>query len=205
MVTERAYKAAMRLQVLMVNEVEKAYEQLETRWLRFQESFGREADRITLMEKVLASPDILRHCTPEAHGILLWELSRHGKLTKSAFLWENSEGWEVLGRRKRAIMQILEWQQCRSQFNNTVQHMHPEGEKGDFNTNMTHLINFMEIGPGDSEYDQNLWNLYTGLPETPPKGYPVVLNTTHQFWLNAQFEESPEYFAQIRAKTEVVV
>ncbi|QID17458.1 hypothetical protein G3580_07245 [Nitrogeniibacter mangrovi] len=203
-VTDDAYKAAMRLQVMMVKNIKSAYENMDLAWDQFKKSMAREAGRVELMNRVIKSPDILRHCAPEAHGILLWELSRHGKLTKSAFLWQNSEDWEVLGRRKRAIMQILEWQQCRSQFNNTVQHMHPEGRKGDFNTNMTHLLNFMEIGPGDSDYDQNLWDLYTGLPETPPKGYPVVLNTTHQFWLNAKFE-STTYLAQMRAKTEVIV
>lgn len=203
-VTERAYKAAMQLQVLMVNGYKDAYAKLDSLWKGFNDIVDREKLRVQLMESVLADPMTLRFSTPEAHGILLWELSRHGKLTKSAFLWENSESWEVLGRRKRAIMQILEWQQCRSQFNNTVQHMHPEGEKGDFNTNMTHLLNFMEIGPGNSDYDQNLWDFYMRLPEAPPRGFPVARNTTHQFWLNAKFEESPVYLAQMRAKTEAI-
>ena len=41
-----------------------------------------------------------------------------------------------------------------------------------------------------------------GLPEVPPRGFPVARNTTHQFWLNAKFVESPEYLARMRVSTE---
>lgn len=197
-VTAEAYDAAVRLQVLLVNGAREAYEQLNAEWREFQQGIEREDRRVALMERVLTNPPILRHCTPEAHGILLFELSRHGKLTKTTHLADNSENWEVLGRRKRAIVQVCRWAQCKSQFENMVQHMAPSGAKGSFRDNYRHLLEFMEIGPGDSQFDDTLVGIYTRLPIDPPRGFAVAQNHTPTFTAQAMMGGSPVYLAQMQ-------
>lgn len=201
-VHERAYDAAKRLSVLLIEGIDNAYTQLEAEWRGFmkdlEDGISREDRRVNLMERILSNPAALRCAAPEAHGILLWQMSRHGKLTKTAYLSANSEDFEVLGRRKRAIYQICLWAQCRSQFENMVQHMTSEGDKGDFATNYQHLLNFMEIGPADSQWDDKLRNLYARLPFEPARGYALLQNDTNQFLAQAKMGNSPQYLAQLQ-------
>jgi hypothetical protein len=200
-IAKDAYRQATRLSVLLVEGVENAYTQLESKWDTFmkdlEDGISREDRRIKLMERILSNPGALRCATPEAHGILLWQMSRHGKLTKTAYLASNSEGFETLGRRKRAVYHICLWAQCRSQFENVVQHMTPEGKKGDFATNYQHLLNFMEIGPADSQWDDKLRNLYARLPYEPARGYALLQNNTNQFLAQAKMGNAPQYLAQL--------
>ena len=195
-VVKRAYRAAVQLHVLLVQGVEDAYERLGERWEQFAAAIDMEDRRVATMNRVLSNPPALRHCPPEAHGILLWQLSRHGKLTKTTHLAANSEDWEVLGRRKKAIIQVCRWAQCRSQFENMVQHMGPNGEKGSFSANYDHLLRFMEIGPGDSSFDDDLRRIYSRLPGEPARGYAVAQNHTSTFLAQAQIGNAPIYLAQ---------
>ncbi|MFG6447110.1 hypothetical protein ACG0Z6_02505 [Roseateles sp. BYS180W] len=200
-----AYRQATRLAVLMVEGGETAYEKLTTSWAEFvddlSDGMAREDRRVALMNKILGNPVALRLATPEAHGILLWQMSRHGFLTKTTHAAENSEGMEMLGRRKRAIYLICTWAQCRSQFENMVQHMGPEGAKSDFKANYQHLLNFMEIGPMDSKWDTKLQQLYDRLPSDPARGYALVQNDTNQFMAQVAMGNSFLYLAQLRGAT----
>ena len=195
-VTDEGFKAIKRLQVLLVQGVTDAYDAIDERWDALQRGLEVEERRVALMERVLTNPLALKYCTPEAHGILLWHLSRHGALTKSTHLAANSENWEVLGRRKRAIIQICRWAQCKSQFENMVQHMGPDGALGDFAANYAHLLRFMEIGPGDSAFDDDLRRIYTRLPIEPARGYAVAQNHTGTFLAQSMIGNSPIYIAR---------
>lgn len=197
-VHRQAYDTATRLHVMLVDGVQDAYERLDVRWREFQDGMDREDRRVALMNRVLANPPTLRIATPEAHGILLWHLSRHGQLSKSTHLWANSEDWEVLGRRKRAIIQVCRWAQCKSQFENMVQHMGARGEKGSFDANYSHLLRFMEIGPGDSGFDDDLRRLYARLPVEPARGYALAQNHTETFLAQSRFGDAPIYLAQMQ-------
>jgi hypothetical protein len=200
-VVRRAYEAAVRLSVLLVEGVIDAYDDIQKAWRDFTEALDREDRRVALMERVLSDPPELRICPPESHGILLWHLSRHGKLTKTTHLAANSENWETLGRRKRAIIQVCRWAQCKSQFENMVQHMAQQGTKGSFADNYAHLLHFMEIGPGNSDYDDDLRKLYQRLPIDPPRGYAVAQNHTTAFLARATVGDSPQYAMRMQGLT----
>ncbi len=200
-VVKRAYLAAVQLNVLLVQGVQDAYEDLSRAWTEFQDAIEQEDRRVALMNRVLANPPALRHCPPESHGILLWQLSRHGKLTKTTHLAANSEDWEVLGRRKKAIIQICRWAQCRSHFENMVQHMGSNGKKGSFEANYKHLLQFMEIGPGDSSFDDDLRRIYARLPAEAARGYAVAQNHTSTFMAQAAIGNAPVYLAQVQGVT----
>lgn len=138
--------------------------------------------------------------TPEAHGILLHELTRHGGMTKAL---PSNTGWnfEVMGERKKAVLQVCKWAQSRRHFENIVQHISPNGSKGGFQGNYDGLLRFMEIGPLDSDYDDKLRALYAGLPGEPARGYKVAMNGSRTFDLNHGFGESPTYLALLRNRS----
>lgn len=198
-VTDECYKAAMRLQVMMVNGVEDAYKNVNATWQKFQDQLELEDQRVVLMNRVLSNPPELRLCVPEAHGILLHQLTRHGTLTK--FQPENTGfEFEVMGRRKQAVLQVCKWAQCKRQFENMVQHIGPKGAKGGFKGNYEGLLRFMEIGLLDSAYDDKLRALYLSLPDNPARGFPVALNDSTTFKTQVRMIESQTYLALLQGR-----
>lgn len=199
-VADRGYKRAMQLQTMMLNGVTGAYEDVAFAWQQFGQKLELEEQRITLMKRVLSNQRELRICVPEAHGIMLHQLTRHGGMTK---VLPQNTGWnfEVMAERKKAVMQICRWAQSKRQFENMVQHIGPNGEKGGFKGNLQGLLRFMEIGPFNSRFDEELQALYLNLPYEPPRGYPLALNDSTSFKLYASMGDSLPYLALLNGKT----
>lgn len=137
---------------------------------------------------------------PEAHGIMLYQLTRHGNMTWAQI---DNKGWsfESLGERKKAVLQVCKWAQTKRQFENIVQHISPSGAKGGFKGNLDGLLRFMEIGPFDSKYDDELRALYGRLPIEPARGWPVALNDSVAFKTNLRMSDSLTYLAQLQGKS----
>ena len=197
--TGRCYESAVQLQVMTLNGLEDVYSDVTGRWGKFQDRLELEDQRIALMNRVLSNPTELRMCVPEAHGILLHQLTRHGSLTKLNLA---NTGWEfeLMGRRKRAVLQICRWAQCKRQFENMVQHMGPNGEKGGFEGNFEGLLRFMELGLLNSHYDDELRRLYARLPDEPARGYAVAMNHTGEFRTQVLIGASPMYAAAMEGR-----
>jgi hypothetical protein len=207
-VTQKAYTTATQLTVLLVSEVEEVVEAVNgglqlteaaiaEEWAKFQNRMALEERRVRLMERVLSDPLQLRVGTPEAHGILLHQLTRHGATTK---LIPANTGWnpELMYRRKQAVLQVCRWSQTKRQFENVVQHMAADGSKGGFHGNLAGLLRFMEIGPGESVLDDELLKLYARLPVEPASGYAVAMNHLPLFLARARVGPSPAYLASQR-------
>jgi len=196
-VTETAYTAATQVQVMLVSGVSDAYTNVRGKWTEFSRQLDREDHRIHLMERVLSNPSELRVSTPEAHGILLYQLTRHGALTK---LKPENTGWnlEWMAERKKAVVQVCRWAQTRRQFENIVQHIHPEGRRGSFRGNFDGLLRFLEIGPLNSSYDDDLRAMYHRLPDRPASGYAVAQNNTSAFTAQAMIGPKAEYLAALQ-------
>lgn len=201
-VTAKGYESAMRYQTMLLNGVTDAYSDVAARWDAFSRKLELEEQRITLMNRVLKNPPELRLCVPEAHGIMLHQLTRHGGLTKY-WHWRDNTGlnFESMAIRKRAVLQICKWAQCQRQFENMVQHMGPNGEKGGFKGNFKGLLRFMEIGPLDSRFDDELQALYLRLPYEPPRGHTLALNDSTAFKTHARMGDSQPYLALLQGKT----
>lgn len=199
-VTAKGYESAIRVQTLLMNGVTDAYSDVAARWDAFGRKIELEDQRITLMNRVLKNPPELRICVPEAHGIMLYQLTRHGTMTK--LLPQNTGlNLEVMGDRKKAVMQICRWAQSKRQFENMVQHIGPNGEKGGFKGNLKGLMRFMEIGPLDSQFDDELQALYMRLPYEPPRGHTLALNDSTAFKTYARMGDSLPYLALLQGKT----
>jgi hypothetical protein len=196
-VTTRGFEAVTQLHVMMAAGVNDAYADVTVRWDGFRRQLDREERRVALMEQVLKNPEMLRFAPPEAHGILLYELTRHSDAT---YAYPANTGWgaELLGRRKQAVLTVCRWAQCKSQFENIVQHLHPQGAKGGFRGNLAGLLRFMEIGPLNSTLDDELNAIYARLPVEPPRGYKVAANHTPTFLAQASMGDAPVYMAMLR-------
>jgi hypothetical protein len=192
----RAYEEAVRVQVLMVRGVVDAYQNLTSEWRGFMRDIEREEVRVALMDRVLSDPIALRTCTPEAHGILLYQLTRHDTITK-AIPANTGMNFELMYRRKQAVLQVCRWAQTKRQFENIVQHISPTGAKGGFRGNLDGLLRFMEIGLADSQLDDDLLRIYARLPDQPASGYAVALNHTSEFFAQAKVGPSPTYLAML--------
>ncbi|MDO9003344.1 MAG: hypothetical protein Q7V20_07840 [Aquabacterium sp.] len=204
--TSECYRSAVRLQVMMLNGVGDAYRNVDQEWSDFQKKLDLEDQRVKLMERVLTDPAELRLCVPEAHGILLHQLTRHGSLTAAHPAnsgWTTNsfwDGFEFLGQRKKAVMQVCQWAQSKRQFENMVQHMNAKGSKGGFRGNYDGLLRFMEVGPLDSNYDDALRVLYARLPDEPARGFPLAMNNTVDFSMQARMKGSPQYMALLNGQ-----
>lgn len=198
--TTRCYEFAVQLQVMTLNGVQGAYSNIAGKWNDFLDQLDQENQRVLLMKRVLSNPPELRLCLPEAHGIMLYQLTRHGNMTWAQI---DNTGWsfESLGERKKAVLQVCKWAQTKRQFENIVQHISPSGAKGGFKGNLDGLLRFMEIGPFDSKYDDELRALYGRLPIEPARGWPVALNDSVAFKTNLRMSDSLTYLAQLQGKS----
>jgi hypothetical protein len=203
-ITEEAYLRAKQLQTLLLNGFTDAYEDLNRAWSDFSRQMDREEQRIALMKRVLSNPTELKICLPEAHGIMLYQLTRHGALTKY-WHWRDNTGFnaESMGERKKAVLQICKWAQCQRQFKSMVKHIGPNGEEGGFQGNFDGLMRFMEIGPLDSKYDEALRDLYLRLPVEPPRGYPLHQNDSAAFRIYARMGDSQRYIALLQGRPTI--
>jgi hypothetical protein len=207
-ISTEAFERATQLQVMLANEIAQGvkkieeiyrdtYNNLEKNWQDFADQLERENRRVALMNHVLKNPPELRFCTPEAHGVLLYELTRYGKLTYMDF---DNTGWnfETFGERKKAVLCVCQWAQSKRQLENMIQHIGPAGveRKGSFKGNFAGLKRFMEIGPLDSDYDDKLQVLYNSLPQEPDRGYGVKVATPQKLY----FGNSPIYQAMMRGR-----
>lgn len=196
---KEAFDAITQLQVMMVSGVENAYHAIEREWDAFEASLEKEERRVALMNAILRNPATLRICTPEAHGILLWQMTRHDWKTDTLYVHANSEGFNFLGHRKSAVLQICRWAQCKSQLHNMVQHLSPTGAKGQFPDNWQAIKRFMDWHGGD--YGDRLDDLYLALPYEPARGYPVAMNDSSRFKSQSMMGGSPTYLAMLGGST----
>lgn len=145
----------------------------------------REAERVALMNRVLSNPAALEYAPPETKGMILYQLTRHGRITKTIpqnYDWNSPD---TLGRRKRAVLVVCRKARSRAEFRNICQHMTANGAKdpGGWEENYAHLQRFLDYGIDTRDMDQqlrdfksDLASVYRRLYEEPILGYAFVDN-----------------------------
>lgn len=99
-----------------------------------------------LGKQILANPNQTRFSPPESKGILIYQLTRHGK---ESFAVEPGLGSGYLRTQKGAVLAILRQTQLKADIENVIQHIGPKGAKGSFSTNLEKLKDFFRVeGPG---------------------------------------------------------
>ncbi|WP_354675414.1 hypothetical protein [Cupriavidus alkaliphilus] len=195
-VAKEAFELIVRLHVMLVEgsirEIREivgwAESTIRDNFDDLLEMLEKEERRVKLMERILASPaGTLRNTVPEAKGAMLYQLTRHDWRIDG--LDARNHRGRYYGRRKDAVKKILREAQTRRDFDNIVQHMTPDGNKGNLSNNRAHLERFLDMaiigGAGDDEEIDNFYyRLQASLKLEPTRGYPMCSN------------DSSVYFAQ---------
>jgi hypothetical protein len=152
-ISKRGFEAFQYLTYLMVCQGKK----VEDYFLKIGSALGNEVAGIQaayekaqasydLGQRILANPDQTRFSPPETKGILIYQLTRHGK---NSFLVEPGLGSGYLHSQKEAVLTILRQTQLKADIENVIQHIASDGAKGSFSTNLMMLKNFFALeGPG---------------------------------------------------------
>lgn len=127
----------------------------------------------------------LEYAPPETKGMILYQLTRHGVLTKAIPKNCDINSPDTLGRRKRAVLVVCKKARSRAEFRNICQHMTIDGytdPKG-WQENYAHLQRFLgqlidtrNMDQQLRDYEFNLAALYGRLYNEPVLGYAFVDN-----------------------------
>jgi hypothetical protein len=192
-VAESAFDAMKDIQFMMIHSGEKAKAFMhQTTGLiqghtkKMLQDFASSQKRDELAARILAQPPMLRHSTPETKGMLIYQLTRHGKAD-----WidtGNYAGGDPYGHRKQAVIAILRWVQTRAEWDNVFQHMTELGEKTQDDT-YSHVKRFLNLGIDMSD---ELDRIQVRLKFNPARGYAITMNDSHEYQM---YTTDNRYFA----------
>lgn len=184
--------------------------------------FKKESVRINLMNRVLAAPNKLDYATPEAKGILLYQLTRHNteSVAGAAAISANTDAkdlkpWavEFEGRRKRAVSIVCKKARSKAEFRNIMQHMTANGSSSTttWHDNFIQVKAFLDRVADRLHYAGDFNDYYNGLAENavlsgqglaimyaqlydePVLGYAFVDNDTPDYMARAEQGHDPGY------------
>jgi hypothetical protein len=185
-VSREAFDAFTHIQVMVIqglkdlaSTVDQQLADIQNLYAQLVLAYEQEAARVKLMENVLGNPWMLQYATPEAKGIMIYQLTRHWAATDGVDPANHSFG-RYYGRRKDAVKQILRWSHTKHDLDNVVQHVDAHGRKGDLATRRQHLRDFLQMSltfspaPDAQEMDNYYDNLTAMLKIEPTPGYAVA-------------------------------
>ncbi len=194
-----AFDAFSRIQVMVIQgiqdlagTVDQELAEINTLFTRLLQEYEKEAARVELMNRVLKNPSMLQYATPEAKGMMIYQLTRHWYAADGIDMANHKYGrW--YGNRKDAVKQILRWSHTKHDLNNVVQHIHPQGRAGDIAVRRQQLKDFLQMSltgtdAGDAkEMDDYYDGLQAMLKVEPTPGYAVaqVGSSDYQFQVAA--------------------
>ncbi len=156
-ISKRGFEAFQYLTYLLVCQGEKIEEYfLETTsglkklFADAELNYRRAQASYDLGKSILANPKTTLFSPPETKGILIYQLTRHGK---GSFIAEPGLGSAYLRTQKQAVLAILRQTQLKSDIENVIQHVNAKGSKGDFTNNLNELKTFFKLeGPGGMDF-----------------------------------------------------
>ncbi|MGQ7940030.1 hypothetical protein [Paraburkholderia sp. D1E] len=204
-VDNAAFSAFTHIQVMVIqglkdlsSTVDQDLFEIESWYLRLVAAYEEEAARVQLMNRVLSNPWMLQYATPEAKGIMIYQLTRHWAVTDGLDPANHTFG-RYYGRRKDAVKQILQWSHTKHDLANVVQHIDANGEKGDLVTRRQHLREFLQMSltgaptPDAQEMDNYYDSLTAMLKTEPTPGYAVSPVDSHAYGFQMAAGTHPFY------------
>lgn len=83
----------------------------------------------------------LKYMPPEGRGMVIYQLTRHS-YADAALNPGAPVGDNYLKKQKQAVLIVLNLSQIRRELDNVIQHIHPQGHRGDLQENMRRLSEF---------------------------------------------------------------
>ncbi|MFJ4431344.1 hypothetical protein ACIPZG_10260 [Pseudomonas sp. NPDC089395] len=159
--------------------------------------------RNTLAANTISRRQDLLRCTPEAKGILLYLLTRHGKWDRVDPENRNSAFLDVFTTRKEAVIWVLRSIQTRAEWRKVLCRLTVDGSSLAKNADEVtiekeqeqHLIDFLQLGfnrDGDLHKAKNeLVSIRQRLKTEIAWGYALAMNDTWYYRLNSA--SNPHY------------
>lgn len=219
LVAQEAFKTYSQISVMQLvdikNDIYRSYNEAKTIMTDVADEFGdfitgiidesvqaREASskRNQLAKNIIADPEQLLTYTPEAKGILLYVLTRHGKWDHVDV--QNRGGYllDIYTARKEAVLQVLYSIQTRREWTKVMCHRSADGsdlvlggsEEAVENAQVQQLREFLQEGFNrDEEMDRKAASLIitdiVARLKTPHElsvGYALAMNNTPYYNLN---------------------
>lgn len=156
-VSKRGFEAFQYLTYLMVcqgKKIEQYFlnttDDLIQLFVDMEKDYRKARASYDLGQRILANPNQTRFSPPESKGILIYQLTRHGK---ESFMVEPGLGSGYLCTQKGAVLAILRQTQLKADIENVIQHIGADGSKGSFSTNLNMLNKFFALeGPGGMDF-----------------------------------------------------
>jgi len=204
-VDEVAFDAFTHIQVMVIQGYQNLADTVGQEVLQINQAFSdlvaeyeKEAARVELMNRVLSNPWMLQYATPEAKGMMIYQLTRHWYATDGVDVANHTYGrW--YGRRKDAVKQILKWSHTRHDLDNVVQHIDPQGGTGNTVRRRADLRRFLAMSltaaPASDakEIDDYYDSLTAMLKVDPTPGYAVAQVDSHDYAFQAAAGTHPFY------------
>jgi hypothetical protein len=181
-VAESAFDAVKNIQFLMIHSGDKVGAFMDQTVGLIQGhtknlllNFANAQKRDDLAARILTQPPMLRYSTPETKGMLIYQLTRHGKAD-----WMdpgNYAGGDPYGRRKQAVIAVLRWVQTRAEWDNVFQHMTALGDVTGYDMR-NHVKRFLNLGIDMSD---ELNRIQARLKFNPSRGYAITMNDSHEY------------------------
>jgi hypothetical protein len=184
---KKAEDFAVDVALQIGNAIDQTADDINTIFTNYILALEKEEKRVQLMERILENPRLLLYATPEAKGIMLYQLSRHDWTTDGLDSRNHAAG-RYYGSRKDAVKLILRQAQTRRDYDNIIQHMTSKGTKGDLAKNRKHVMNFLDMSLiGDANDDEQMLDFYNQLHAMlklePTRGFPMVANNDFAYKL----------------------
>lgn len=204
-VDEVAFDAFTHIQVMVIQGYQNLADTVGQEVLEINQAFSalvaeyeKEEARVELMNRVLGNPWMLQYATPEAKGMMIYQLTRHWYATDGVDMANHTYGrW--YGRRKDAVKQILKWSHTRHDLDNVVQHIDPQGDTGNTVRRRADLRRFLAMSltaapaTDAKEIDDYYDSLTAMLKVNPTPGYAVVQVDSHDYAFQAAVGTHPFY------------
>jgi len=142
--SELSFMAIVQAQLFVVMTPAMTIDRIIRDAKDWPEEIKKAEKRQELANNVLKDPLMLKYSPPETRGKLIFLLSRHGARGSIGTGEAHKLGNEYLKEQRTAILLILRHAQTKSDIDNVIQHMHPEGKKGSLNANVEELIEFFK-------------------------------------------------------------
>ncbi|PJX20251.1 hypothetical protein CAP50_12385 [Psychrobacter sp. L7] len=156
-----AFAAISQLSVLMLgqnSQVTQSLQEITDDFDNFLTYIDTDKARIELAQRIISKrdDDWLKYATPEAKGMLLYQLTRHAKVSHIEDLPTASVrstipidiDLDLLEFRKQAIIIIFATVTTSPEWRNTLQHMTVNGAKGSLGKNEGDIIRLLNYGVG---------------------------------------------------------
>lgn len=208
-ISERAFDAFTKISILLLTEMKSEIEaQLKNMDITirdinesfkfivsfFEDGIKNSQKRNDISCKILSDPKLLFKMTPEAKGILIHLLTRHG--LNDHFDLSNRVMLDIYHDRKEAILTILDSIQTQREWFQVFSHCNADGiDLAAGNAALKYMIaqkkmnDLREFLQEGLNKDHEMYNIYRRLKDRPSWGYALAMNNTEFYRLHTMDNE----------------